>query len=246
MILSRGRTRYHGPANRRPCCLPAAAAAAAAADFEQVAASLLPDIATNPAVLPWRSSRALALAALGDRDTARTQAEAELGLARRFGASGPVGVALIACAAVGPTAERAKRLGDATDALAASEAWLEHARAQFELGAHQRRSGAARAARDPLRLALDQAARCGADLLNRRVSEELVAAGARPRRRMSSGRDALTPAELRVSRLAAEGLSNREIAQTLFITQKTVESHLARAYDKLAIESRQGPQTALA
>ncbi|MBO0683023.1 MAG: helix-turn-helix transcriptional regulator, partial [Candidatus Dormibacteraeota bacterium] len=52
------------------------------------------------------------------------------------------------------------------------------------------------------------------------------------------GLDALTPAELRTARLAAEGRTNREIAQALFITAKTVGDHLGAAYGKLGINSR--------
>jgi len=74
--------------------------------------------------------------------------------------------------------------------------------------------------------------------LTRRQVQELIAAGARPRRPPASGRHTLTPSELRIAHLAATGQTNREIAQRLFITQKTVEAHLARAFRKLHIESR--------
>jgi DNA-binding CsgD family transcriptional regulator len=67
---------------------------------------------------------------------------------------------------------------------------------------------------------------------------ELIAAGARPRRDAITGRDALTAGELRVARLAAEGLTNREIAQALFITTKTAKAHLNRVYRKLEITRR--------
>jgi DNA-binding CsgD family transcriptional regulator len=74
---------------------------------------------------------------------------------------------------------------------------------------------------------------------------ELLAAGARPRRPQFSGPEALTASERRVADLAAEGLGNREIAQTLFVTIKTVENHLARAYQKLGIRSRDALPEAL-
>jgi DNA-binding CsgD family transcriptional regulator len=85
---------------------------------------------------------------------------------------------------------------------------------------------------------LDLAARCGARPLTARVREELKAAGARPRREWRTGVEALTPSELRVVRMAAAGTSNRDIAQELYVTLKTVEGHLARAYAKLGIERR--------
>lgn len=67
-----------------------------------------------------------------------------------------------------------------------------------------------------------------------------MAAGARPRRTALSGPDALTSAERRVANLAAAGLSNRQIAQHLFITQATVETHLRHAFGKLGVTSRAG------
>jgi DNA-binding CsgD family transcriptional regulator len=66
-----------------------------------------------------------------------------------------------------------------------------------------------------------------------------VATGARPRRAARSGADALTPSERRVARLAADGLSNRDIAQALFVTVRTVEGHLTQAYVKLDIGRRE-------
>src|SRR3712207_5054417 len=79
---------------------------------------------------------------------------------------------------------------------------------------------------------------CQGTKLAERAHEELVAAGARPRRLQFSGRDSLTASERRVADLAASGMGNREIAQTLFVTIKTVENHLARAYSKLGINRR--------
>jgi DNA-binding CsgD family transcriptional regulator len=65
-----------------------------------------------------------------------------------------------------------------------------------------------------------------------------VAAGGRPRRSARSGVDALTPAELRVARMAATGSSNREVAEALFVTVKAVEWHLRNTYRKLGIGGR--------
>jgi DNA-binding CsgD family transcriptional regulator len=123
-------------------------------------------------------------------------------------------------------------------ALAGSPAALERAKSLAELGAAQRRAGQRAAAREHLAEALDLAARCGARPLAARVREELHTAGARPRREWRRGVESLTPAELRVARLAADGRTNREIAQTLYVTVKTVEGHLARVYAKLGITGR--------
>jgi DNA-binding NarL/FixJ family response regulator len=114
-----------------------------------------------------------------------------------------------------------------------------------DLGAALRRGGARRAAREPLRTALAAATHLGATALAARAREELAASGARPRRAAQSGRDALTPAELRVATLAARGLANREIAQELFLTVKTIETELGHAYAKLGIRSRRELHSAL-
>ena len=60
----------------------------------------------------------------------------------------------------------------------------------------------------------------------------------RPRTSDQAGVASLTPSEMRVAELAAAGGTNREIAQTLFVTEKTVETHLGRAFRKLDISSR--------
>ena len=122
--------------------------------------------------------------------------------------------------------------------LRSSPALLERAHSLAELGAALRRAGQRAAAREPLAEALDLAARCGARPLAARAREELKAAGARPRREWRTGVEALTPSELRIVRLAAEGRTNREIAHELYVTLKTVEGHLSRAYTKLGIEGR--------
>ena len=102
------------------------------------------------------------------------------------------------------------------------------------------------AAREPLEEGLSLAHQCGTRALQDRALAELLAAGARPRRPPASGRDTLTPSELRIAHLAGAGQTNRQIAQRLFITQKTVETHLAHAFRKLRIDSRAQLPAALA
>jgi DNA-binding CsgD family transcriptional regulator len=115
-----------------------------------------------------------------------------------------------------------------------------------DLGAALRRAGYRAESREILRPALDLAHRCGALALTERARTELVAASGRPRRLVLSGLDSLTPSERRIAQLAAAGLSNRDIAQNLFITARTVEGHLTHAYHKLAITSREQLLAALA
>jgi DNA-binding NarL/FixJ family response regulator len=107
-----------------------------------------------------------------------------------------------------------------------------------DLGATRRAAGQRTAAREPLLDGLALAAQCGARALERRARAELAAIGVRPRTTERSGEDSLTPSEQRVAELAATGGTNREIAQKLFVTEKTVEAHLGRAYRKLDISSR--------
>jgi DNA-binding CsgD family transcriptional regulator len=192
----------------------------------------------NPAMLPWRSAAALSLAELGRHAEARDLAADEVRRAQSFGAARAIGIALRAQALVDPRAERPERLTAALAALAASPARLEHARVLVDLGASLRAAGQRTAAREPLFEALALAARCGARALERRARAELAAIGARPRTTDRIGTDSLTPSERRVVELAATGGTNREIAQTLFVTEKTVETHLGRAFRKLDVSSR--------
>jgi DNA-binding CsgD family transcriptional regulator len=185
-----------------------------------------------------RSGAALALLRLGRRQNACQLAEAELADVRVFGAPRALGVALRAAGLAHGGQEGLALLRESVAALDVSPALLERARSLTELGAALRRDGQRAAARDPLGQALDLAARCGAGPLAARAREELKAAGARPRRPWRTGVEALTPSELRVARLAAEGRSNREIACELYVTLKAIEGHLARAYAKLGIEGR--------
>jgi DNA-binding NarL/FixJ family response regulator len=119
-----------------------------------------------------------------------------------------------------------------------SQASLELARSLTELGGALRRAGRRAEAREPLRRALDLAARCGADPLAEQAETELRASGARPRHAVLSGPQSLTVSERRVAEMAARGQTNREIAQALFVSLRTVETHLTHAFQKLGIDSR--------
>jgi DNA-binding NarL/FixJ family response regulator len=137
------------------------------------------------------------------------------------------------------------RLREALAALGTSAVSVQRARAHAALGAALRRAGREVEARDPLRVAVDLAHRCGATALEEQALAELRASGARPRRRLITGAGALTDSERRVSELAARGRLNREIAEALVLTVATVEYHLRNAYRKLGIPSRTGLGEAL-
>jgi DNA-binding CsgD family transcriptional regulator len=179
-----------------------------------------------------------ALLRLGEQERARELAEAELADVKVFGAPRALGVALRAAGLAHGGSKGIEMLGDSVSSLRNSPAILERAHSLTELGAAMRRNGCRSAAREPLAEALDLAARCGARPLAARVRGELKATGARPRRVWRTGLEALSPRELRVVQLAAEGRTNREIAYQLYVTLKTIEGHLARAYTKLGIERR--------
>jgi DNA-binding CsgD family transcriptional regulator len=192
----------------------------------------------NPAMLPWRSAAALSLAELGRNEEAQELAADEVRRARSFGAARAIGMALRVSALVGEPEARGAGLAKAIEVLAPSPARLEHARALVDLGATLRARGQRTAARDPLLEGLELSARCGALTLERRARTELAAIGLKPRTTLRAGTDSLTPSERRIVELAAEGHTNREIAQTLFVTEKTVETHLGRAFRKLNVSSR--------
>ena len=193
--------------------------------------------ATNPAIASWRTDAAAVHTACGDPAAAAALAREQLALARRVGTPRTVGVALRAHAAAVPD-QAGEDLAEAVRLLESTQARYDLAQALCELGAHLRRNGQSRDARTPLLRAQDLARRTGAALLAQRARQELLAAGARPRRTALTGPDALTSAERRVAGLAADGLSNRQIAQHLFISQATVETHLRHAFQKLGIASR--------
>ena len=192
----------------------------------------------NPAFAPWRSEAALALHRLDRWDEARELAREELELSQRWGAARTIGISLRALGLVegGRTGEQLLR--EAVDVLADSPARLEYARALVDLGAALRRGNSRSEARQLLRQGVELAHQCGASALMTLANEELAATGAHARTILLSGLDALTASERRVAHMAAEDLSNKEIAQALFVTVKTVEQHLGRVYRKLDIGSR--------
>ena len=200
----------------------------------------------NPAYLPWRSEAAMVLARLGRLEEARSLAHEEVALARAWGAPRTLGRALCSAGLVVRGDEGVALLRDAVDVLSTSEAMLVRAEATTELGAALRRENQRSEARELLSTGLELAERCGAAGLTERARTELIATGSRPRRSARTGVDSLTASERRVAQLAAAGRTNRDIAQELFVTPKTIEVHLSHTYQKLAIRSRSQLAAALA
>jgi DNA-binding CsgD family transcriptional regulator len=194
----------------------------------------------GPCVWPWRSLHALELARQGEVAEALELAREEARLAHAFGAPRARGISLRAVGLIEGGERGVASLQEAVRVLAESPAALEHARALIDLGATLRREGRRVDALAALREGVDLAHSCAAAGLTETGRAEMVMAGARPRRNAGHGPDALTAAELRVALMAAEGMTNREIAQALFVAVRTVETHLTHVYRKLAIESRAG------
>jgi DNA-binding CsgD family transcriptional regulator len=191
----------------------------------------------NPAITGWRADAAFAYAFL-EQPMAKEMAAENLALARAFGSTIPLGRALRAMAASAELAERVPLLMEAIAILDRSPGRVEFVAALIDLGAVVRRLGDLEDARRFLRRAAHLASGYGAVQLAVEAANELRAAGARPRRLVLTGPGSLTPSERRVATLAAEGHTNAAIARILYVAEKTVEGHLARAFQKLEIDSR--------
>jgi DNA-binding CsgD family transcriptional regulator len=192
----------------------------------------------NPNWLPAGSLVGLALHRLGKDADAKEVVRKELALSRGWGAPVGIAVALRTLGQIQGGATGLRNLADAVALLAKTPARLEYARGLIEYGAALRRANKRTDAGGQLRQGLELANRLGAVLLVEQASEELAALGARPRKLLQTGSETLTASERRVAQLAASDMTNKEIAQALFVTVKTVEVHLSSAYRKLEISSR--------
>ena len=189
---------------------------------------------------------AWALIGLGDLKGARALVEEELPRAKAFGTHRAIGMTLHAAGMLERGEARIQTLKQATEELSGSQSRLEYARALCDYGAALRRVNRRSEARPPLQAALAIARAARAAPLRDRAAEELKATGARVSRPGLTGVDALTASEHRIASMAARGMSNRDIAQALFVTVKTVEMHLGRAYKKLNLSRRTELAAALA
>jgi DNA-binding CsgD family transcriptional regulator/tetratricopeptide (TPR) repeat protein len=231
---ARGRLRMHQGDTR-----------AALADFLAAGETLAQYDVTNPCV-PWRSLAGLAAHAEGQDDVAAHHIDEEIRLAREYGLPARLGSALRAQAALERDDRAIELLRESLDLLEHGPAELEFAQTLQHLGRALRVSGRRAASRAPLRRGLDIVHRLGATRLVREIQDELRVSGARPRRNALSGVEALTPSETRIVRLAAEGQTKRQIAESLFLSQNTVAWHLRHGYQKLGVASREELRDVLA
>jgi DNA-binding CsgD family transcriptional regulator len=195
----------------------------------------------NPAILPWRSGQALALIRLGRAHEAIGLARENSVLAHEFGAPYAVALALRTLAAVDPTGDRMGLLREALDVLKGTRALRLEAQIATDLAGMmvlltpgQNADEAIRLLRQAESHALHQELHPLADRVHRllnRLGQDVQSSPA-------PGVNKLTVSERRVAELAASGMSNREIAQQLFVTVKAVEWHLSNVYRKLGIRSR--------
>lgn len=189
-----------------------------------------------PAV-PWRTTAARAALRLGQDDQARALTREHLELSRLWGTSSDIGAGLRVLARI-EAERRVDLLAEAIAVLEESPSRLELAGALVDLGEALRVARRRKDAHDPLRRGADLAVACGSRVLRQRALDGLASLGDRPRKLMFSGHESLTASERRVAQLAVDGRSNRDIAQELFVTPKTVENQLGRAYIKLGITGR--------
>jgi DNA-binding CsgD family transcriptional regulator len=200
--------------------------------------------------LAWQALLARALARGGAGGASEAEAEeagelaaTHLAWARSWGRPAALGIALRAAALAGPAGDgRIDLLGEAVETLSSSALRTEEGRARNDLGIALLRSGLRSEGRQQLEAALEIVAAVGDRPAAERISQELEIAGAAPKRYRF---DEMTASERRVAELAAEGKTNREIAEELFVTPKTVENHLTRVYAKLGVSSRKALSGAL-
>lgn len=149
-----------------------------------------------------------------------------------------IGTTLRAAGLLEKGESRIQTLKHAVEELSQSQSRLELARALHDYGAALRRANRRSEARTPLQAALTIAREARAAPLRDRAAQELKATGARVSRPGVTGVDALTASEHRIASMAAAGMPNRDIAQALFVTVKTVETHLGHIYPKLNLTGR--------
>ncbi|WP_146087626.1 helix-turn-helix transcriptional regulator [Thermomonospora echinospora] len=186
----------------------------------------------NPAVIPWRSMAALGALATHRCDLARVLAEEELVAARRWGSPRAIGAALHALALARRDESSAAMLEEAVELLYLAQAGTELIQALYDLGTLRIQQGNVPEGRTGLAAAAAVARECGSAYWTARTETALARSGE------GNAAQALTPQEARVANLARAGYSNRKIAETLFLTVRTVEFHLSSVYRKLGISGR--------
>ena len=212
--------------------------AEAAADLRECGNRCAAWGATGPALPPWRAHLALALLFDGKREAAASTAADALALARAWGVPSLLSEALRVAALVSGGPEGLALLREAVTTADAGESPIEQGARSDRVGWCVASGRSAFRSASAITRGRRYRARHWRRAIARAAHEELVATGAKPRRLRQSGAEALTATERRVAAMAAEGMSTRGIAQALFVSEKTVETHLGNAYRKLEINGR--------
>jgi DNA-binding CsgD family transcriptional regulator len=179
-----------------------------------------------------------AYAFLGHRDRAEAEARRELEIRRRYGSTARLAEALRRTATFVPLREGVDLLQEAATLADSTPSRPVQARVLASYGAALREVGRVPEAREVLSQAVDLASEMGMARVLDRAQDELLLSGSRPRRARLTGPTSLTESQRQVASLAVDGLTNREIAEHLFVTIKTVETHLMAVYRKLGIRTR--------
>jgi DNA-binding CsgD family transcriptional regulator len=195
----------------------------------------------EPCTVPWAGVGVDAHLAAGRPDRAEALLEDLEALSQRLSCRWPHAVLELGrarlTAAAGRTDEADRRFQTALVVFDALPMPIAHAEALLSYGAHLRRSGRPREARDPITRALEMCERAHGERVARVARAELAAAGGR-RRRRDTDSSQLTAQEQRVAEAAAGGMTNAQIAAALHLSPKTVGHHLQHVYAKLDIHSR--------
>lgn len=189
----------------------------------------------NPAPVPWWVDAVALLVGLGRQAEAGELAERGAEAVSRWDTQAGRGYASLAR---GLVTGHIDTLEDAALRFAAAGFGLREVQARAALGTALLRLGDDKAARRQLRVAVDLAVRCGDIDAAGRARSVLMEAGGRMGEVPARARDVLTDGERRVAELAAAGLTNRQIADALFVTVRTVESHLSNTYRKFGVQTR--------
>jgi DNA-binding CsgD family transcriptional regulator len=211
---------------------------AAAEDLEECGRRLLSRQILTSGLIPWRMYAVLAMHACGDEEGAIRLADEQRRVARQWGTDSVLGDALFATGMINEGERREQLLTNAEQLLAGTPTQLRHARVLVELAeARVPRLGLASAI-PLLRRAAKFAQMHGVWALAERVSDVAHRLGLDSDQRRHRLVDQLTDTDERLIDLAGQGLSNREIAAELAVTQRTVERRLTAVYRKLGIDSR--------
>jgi DNA-binding CsgD family transcriptional regulator len=199
--------------------------------------------ATTNTFEPWVSMWALpelveAAARVGESELARDALESLAETTQPCGTDFALGVEARSRALVSDGAAAEELYREAIERLSRTQLRPELARAHLLYGEWLRRENRRVDARAQLRAAYEMFTDIGIDAFAERTRRELLATGETVRKRTGASYDELTPQEVNIARLAADGHTNPEIGAQLFISPRTVEWHLSKVFNKLNVGSR--------